>query len=125
MPSFLVPALVLILGCQLTGEVIARASGLPLPGPVLGMILLVIALALSDPLRAAVRPVAQAILAHLSLLFVPAGVGVVAHLGLFAAQGMVLALALVVSTVAAIIVGALTFTVVARIMGNRDDGPAG
>lgn len=120
MPPFLVPSLVLILGCQLIGEVIARASGLPLPGPVLGMILMVLALSLSDPLRAAIRPVAQAILAHLSLLFVPAGVGVVAHLGLFAAQGAVLALALVVSTVAAIIVGALTFTLVARLTGNHD-----
>lgn len=122
MPPFLVPAFVLILGCHLAGEVIARGTGLPLPGPVLGLVLLLAAISASDRLRSAVRPVAQGILAHLSLLFVPAGVGVVAHLGLFAEQGAVLALALVVSTVAAIIVGALTFTLVARWTGNDDDG---
>lgn len=121
MPPFLVPALVLILGCHLAGEVIARGLGLPLPGPVLGLVFLLGLITLSARLRDAVRPVAQGILAHLSLLFVPAGVGVVAHLGLFAEQGAVLALALVVSTVAAIVVGALTFTLVARWTGNRDE----
>ncbi len=121
MPSFLVPALLLIFGCQLAGEVMARGAGLPVPGPVLGLVFLLLAITLSERLRDMVRPVAQGILVHLSLLFVPAGVGVVAHLGLFAAQGAVLALALVVSTVAAIVVGALTFTVVARWTGNRDE----
>jgi putative effector of murein hydrolase LrgA (UPF0299 family) len=117
----MVPALVLILGCHLAGEVIARGLGLPLPGPVLGLMILLALIAGSARLRAVVQPVAQGILAHLSLLFVPAGVGVVAHLGLFAQQGAVLALALIVSTVAAIVVGALTFTLVARLTGNRDD----
>ena len=66
------------------------------------------------------RPVARVILANLSLLFVPAGVGIVWHLDLLQSEGVPLAFALVGSTVAAIAVGALTFRALARAMGDRD-----
>ncbi|HAV09530.1 MAG TPA: CidA/LrgA family protein [Rhodobacteraceae bacterium] len=114
----MIPALVIILGCQLAGEVISRGLALPLPGPVLGMVFLVLGLGLWPALRDAVRPTAMGLLSHLSLLFVPAGVGVVAHLDLLTAQGPALALALIVSTLAAIAVGALTFKALARWMGQ-------
>lgn len=114
-------ALILILICQLLGELAARALGLPLPGPVLGMVLLLAALVALPRLGVMVRPVAQGILAHLSLLFVPAGVGVVGHIATLGGQTGAILLAVVVSTVLAITVGALTFAAVARLTGSQDD----
>ncbi|TKD26020.1 CidA/LrgA family protein [Rhodobacter capsulatus] len=117
----MVPALAIILAFQLAGEVLSRAGHLPLPGPVLGMLAMVAALAASARLRAMIRPVAQGLLGHLSLLFVPAGVGVVAHLPTLAAHGPALAVALVASTLLAIVVGAVTFTLVAKLVGSTPD----
>lgn len=114
-------ALLILLTCQLLGEAATRSAGLPLPGPVLGMVLLVVALIAIPRLADIMRPVTQGILGHMSLLFVPAGVGVVGHAAAFGGQGLGLMLALVLSTVAAIAVGALTFAAVARATGNRDD----
>jgi putative effector of murein hydrolase LrgA (UPF0299 family) len=114
-------ALLVLLSCQLLGEVLARSGPLGLPGPVLGMLMLVVALSAVPRLAGVMRPVTQGILGHMSLLFVPAGVGVVGHAAALGGQGWGLMLALVVSTVAAISVGALTFAAVARLTGNRDD----
>ena len=116
----MIHALLAILFCQLAGEATARSLGLPVPGPVLGMVLMVAGLSLSQHLRDLVRPVAQGLLAHLSLLFVPAGVGVIGHLDRLGGQGAGLILALIASTVLAIAAGALTFAAVARLTG----GPA-
>lgn len=113
-------ALALLLGFQLAGEILARALGLGLPGPVLGMALLLAALIAVPPLAAVVRAAAQGLLAHLSLLFVPAGVGVVGHLESLGAQGGPILLAIVVSTALAIAAGALAFVAVARLTGDRD-----
>ena len=71
----------LLLALQLIGEVLVRLSGASVPGPVVGLLLLVAALFLLSPLERHVGPAADALLAHLSLLFIPAGVGVVVHLG--------------------------------------------
>lgn len=117
----MIHALLAILLCQLAGEAAARALALPVPGPVLGMILLLAAIAGSSRLATLVRPVAQGILGHLSLLFVPAGVGVVGHFRSFGADGPAILLALAVSTALAITVGALVFAAVARATGHEDD----
>ena len=114
----MIQALALLLSFQLAGEATARALSLPLPGPVLGMVALTIALAPSPRLMALMRPLAEGILAHLSLLFVPAGVGVIGHLSALGTLGPGLALAIAVSTAAAIAVGALTFAAVARLTGS-------
>ncbi|MES2844392.1 MAG: CidA/LrgA family protein [Pseudomonadota bacterium] len=117
----MIHALFALLACQLMGEAAARSLNLPFPGPVLGMILLVIALSLSPRLTATVRPLAIGILGHMSLLFVPAGVGVIGHLGALGGNGLPILLALVGSTVLAIAVGAVTFAAVARLTGQSDD----
>ncbi len=117
-------ALLLILSCQLAGEALARAAGLPLPGPVLGMIVLLGLMLASARITALVRPVAQGILAHLSLLFVPAGVGVVGHLATVGSQTLAILTAILVSTVLAIGVGALTFVAVARLTDGAGAGDA-
>lgn len=68
-------ALTLILVCQLIGEVMVAATGLPVPGPVFGMLLLLGWLFLRGGVSKSVGRVADGLLAHFSLLFVPAGVG--------------------------------------------------
>ena len=117
----MIHALVILLACQLAGEAATRGLGLPFPGPVVGMILMVAALSLIPRLADLMRPVTSGILGHMSLLFVPAGVGVVGHFAALGGQGLALMAALVASTVLAIAVGALTFAGVARLVGSRDE----
>jgi holin-like protein len=114
----MIQALALLLILQLVGETLVRLFALPLPGPVLGLVLLAAGLSLIPRLAGLVRPLAQGLLAHLSLLFVPAGVGVVGHLATFGAEGVAIAVALVVSTILALAVGALVFVAVDRLTGG-------
>ena len=104
----LLQGLAVLLLCQSAGEALARLAHLPLPGPVLGMLLLGGALAWA-PLREPVRTAAEGLLQHLSLLFVPVGVGVMTHLPLLAAQGLRIAVALVASTAVGLAVTAWVF----------------
>jgi putative effector of murein hydrolase LrgA (UPF0299 family) len=106
----MIRALTLILAFQLVGEVAARGLGLPLPGPVLGMLALLLGFRLVPRLFDMVRPVAQGLVGHLALLFVPAGVGVIGHIETLGAQVGPILVALLVSTTAAIAAGALVFT---------------
>jgi holin-like protein len=116
----MIHSLTVILLCQLVGEVVSRALAIPVPGPVIGMLLLVGLFIASPKVAALVRPTADGILRHLSLLFVPAGVGVVGHLNTLGDQGVSVALALVGSTVASIAVGAFVFVAVAKLTERPD-----
>ena len=86
-----------LLVLQTIGEILARSLHLPFPGPVVGMVLLVPAL-FWPPLRASIASVVPFLLQHLSLLFVPVGVGVVTHLGLIESAGVRLLVVIVVAT---------------------------
>jgi len=114
----MIHALALILLCQLTGEGVSRFLALPVPGPVLGLAILFVLMLASDRVAALVRPTADGILRHLSLLFVPAGVGVVGHLGSLSQYGGKLAVVLIASTALALVAGVLAFVVVARLTGH-------
>ena len=113
--------LTVLLTFQLAGEFLTRAGGLTLPGPVLGMALLLGAFVASPRLAQAVRPTAQGLLSYLSLLFVPAGVGIVGHIGRLGSDIPAILAAIVISTGLAIAVGALVFAGLARVMGVPDD----
>ncbi|MEO1276576.1 MAG: CidA/LrgA family protein [Pseudomonadota bacterium] len=106
--------LTLILVCQLAGESLVAATGLPLPGPVVGMAILFAGLCLRG-LPADLGRVADGLLGNLSLLFVPAGVGVMVHAGLLGREWLPLLAALVVSTIATV---AVTGVLMAR-LGER------
>ena len=82
---------------QSLGEMLSRGLALPFPGPVVGMVLLVLALRFA-PVRASVAVTAEFLLSHLSLLFVPVGVGVMTHLGLVGQYGGRMVLVIVLST---------------------------
>lgn len=103
----------LLLAYQLVGEVLAVGVGVPIPGPVIGMLLLLLTLVLR---RGAAAPDAAAdtLLSHLSLLFVPAGVGVVLHLHVVSEDWPAIAVALVVSTLATIAVTAWVMVLLGR-----------
>lgn len=110
----------IILAAQLVGEVLARLLTLPIPGPVIGMALLLAGFMASKSLAERILPTSQGILAHLSLLFVPAGVGVISHAEVLGTSGLALMAALVGSTLLALIAGALTFVGLARLTGSRE-----
>ena len=86
-----------LLVLQSAGELLARALSLPFPGPVVGMVLLLGAL--RWPLvREPVAACADYLLQHLSLLFVPVGVGVMTHLALVSQYGGRMPVVIVLST---------------------------
>ncbi|MCV2868469.1 CidA/LrgA family protein [Defluviimonas sp. WL0002] len=114
-------ALLVLLLCQLAGEAIARLIPAPLPGPVFGMLLMLGLFAASRRFVDFMRPLAEGILANLSLLFVPAGVGVVGHIATLGTQAATLIVAVVISTMLAIAAGAAVFVAVARMTGATDD----
>jgi holin-like protein len=96
-----------LLGLQSVGELLARGLRLPFPGPVIGMLLLLVALRW-EPVREPVAACANFLLSHLSLLFVPVGVGVMTHLGLVAQYGLRILVVIVLSTWIGLAVTALT-----------------
>ena len=106
-------AITLLLLFQLTGEAIAVLLALPIPGPVIGMGLLFAALAWRGGPSVDLRETARSLLQHLSLLFVPTGVGVMLHWQRMADEWAALLVALVASTfitiaITALVLGALT-----------------
>lgn len=99
--------LTIIFCCQLVGELVAVATGWPVPGPVIGMVLLLVGLALRGRIPDELGGVADGLIRNLSLLFVPAGVGVMQHARLIGHELVPISAALVVSTVLTIAVTGL------------------
>lgn len=102
--------LTILLACQLAGEVIARLLRLPVPGPVIGMVILFGALLLRGYVPEDVGAVTGGLLQNLSLLFVPAGVGVMLHAQLLAENWVALSVALLLSAALTIAVTGLVMT---------------
>lgn len=118
-------ALTLIFSCQLLGESLVRLLSLPLPGPVLGMLFLFLGLLLRGEIPDALGRSADTLLAHLPLLFVPAGVGVMVHWELLRASWPALLAALLIGTMVTLVVTAVTMTAVQwllrRLRGKRGE----
>ena len=94
----MLPALTSLLALQLLGEVVVRWLQWPLPGPVLGMAVLLALLAARPAWLHPMKPVSHTLLQHLSLLFVPAGVGVMLHLQRLGEEAWAIGVALLLST---------------------------
>lgn len=97
----------LILICQLIGEFTVTTLDIPFPGPVVGMVLLFVFLLLKGTVPEQLSDVSGALLNNLSLLFVPAGVGVMVHFELLGTDAWPLSIALVASTLITVAVTAL------------------
>jgi holin-like protein len=125
----------LILLCQLAGEAFVRGLNLPMPGPVIGLMLLLLLLLLRDrfavlargPLQGqgvenmGVESTSRGLLANLSLLFVPAGVGVVQKLDLIVDHGIAFLGVLAISVLITLLVTVTTFIVASRLMTREEE----
>ncbi len=103
--------------CQLAGEVLVALTHLPIPGPVCGMALLFGALVWNGRVPDDLGKTADGLLSNLSLLFVPAGTGVMLHFKLLAGDWLPLGAALIASTL-------LTIAVTAWLMARLSRKPA-
>lgn len=118
--------LFVLLSCQLAGDIIARAFSLPIPGPVIGMVLLVALLFAASRFprhgkqaTEDIEKTGTGLLAYLGLFFVPAGVGIIDHVEVLAAFDAPLAAVLVLSTLATLIVTVWVFVLMRSVSGAR------
>jgi holin-like protein len=123
--------LAVLLMFQFAGELIRAVSGLPVPGPVIGMVLLLIALVTKLPLPEGIHATSRKLLAYLGLLFVPAGAGIVTRLPLIGAHWLPIVIAVVGSTIITMVITALVMrglerlgTASWRAMGSREPSPS-
>lgn len=120
-------ALMSLIGFELIGEVLRRALHLPLPGPVIGMFLLAAVLLRRRPAqdsRNANKPsdlqrAADTLISNMGLLFVPAGVGIMAEGDLLRHEWLPIIAGVVGSTVLSLIVTALVMHHIVRIAARR------
>lgn len=116
-----------LLGCQLVGEVVVRSLGLPVPGPVLGMVLLfgVLSVRRPGPESGTLR-VADGLLRHLQLLFVPVTVGIMVHAAAIQEQWVPITGGLVLSWAAGLVtVAGLATLLVRRRSATEGTAPGG
>lgn len=114
----MIPALATLLVFQLLGEVVVMSLGLPVPGPVVGLALLLTLLVLRPATLTDIKPTVQGLLQHLSLLFVPAAVGVMQHLQRLGDEALAIGVALVASTLVCMAVSAWTMVWLMKRMGR-------
>lgn len=94
----LIMGMSVLLACQFAGELVARGLTLPIPGPVIGMVILLAGLMVRGRVPDSLRLTGEGLLRYLTLLFVPAGVGLMAHFELIGRDLWPILVALVVST---------------------------
>ena len=111
--------LTILLIYQLIGEILSQYTGLPVPGPVVGMVLLFLTLLLHGSLTESMEHSSVAFLCHLSLLFVPAGVGIMIHFQRIANEWMPITIALILSTLITMMLSALIMTGMNRLVAKR------
>jgi holin-like protein len=116
-----------LVGFQLLGELVVRVGDLPVPGPVVGMLLLFVFLRVRryDDEGSIVRA-GSALLRHLQLFFIPAGVGVVAYVGVLGRDALPIGVAMLGSWLLGLVVIGWTAVGLERLLGRpRDDLPEG
>jgi putative effector of murein hydrolase LrgA (UPF0299 family) len=111
----MIRALSILLGYQLVGEIIVRLLSWPIPGPVMGMLLLFGTLLVRGSVSHEVRATTQTLLGHLALLFVPAGVGIIPHVALLRDELLPITVTLVLSAYVTLLVTGLTLAGLLRL----------
>ena len=116
----MITGLTWLLACQLVGEVLVRLTDAPVPGPVVGMVVLFVLLRTrGSGDDATVVRAADGLLRHLQLFFVPAGVGVVVYLARIRDDAVPIVAALLVSWCAGLAVVGWTTTLLERVGSRR------
>ncbi len=88
----------IILLSLLAGNLISSSLGLPIPGNIIGMTLLLLALIFGIVKVKWIKGVAAFLLANLALFFVPVGAGMIAHFGLIGREFIPITASFVLST---------------------------
>ena len=117
----LITALTILLVFQLMGEITVRYLGLPIPGPVLGMLMLFVTLLFRKRVHESLETTASGLLEHLSLLFIPAGVGIMVHFDRIASEWLAIAVALISSTVITFVGSAGIMVLMGRFLAHPDE----
>lgn len=118
----LINGMTLLLIYQLVGEVSVRLLALPVPGPVMGMVMLFLTLMIRGRVVKTVEPASSALLSHLSLLFVPAGVGLIVHFNRLGSEWLPIGVTLLLSTIITMAVTALVMQWMTRLTVRRGPG---
>ena len=119
-------AIFTILVLQLIGEALQKYFNLSIPGPVIGLILMLLTLMMTNSkklnvlalLRTNIINTSETLLSYLSLLFVPIGVGVVMHLQLLEMQLLRILVVILIGTMSTMIFTSLVFS---KISSTRAD----
>src|SRR6478752_317213 len=115
----MITGFIVLLVCQLIGDFAVRALDVPIPGPVVGLVLLFVVLQLRRPGReSGVVRAADGLLRHLQLLFIPAGVGIIQYLPVLAGAWLPVIAGLVISWLAVLLVTAGTGVGTLRLEGR-------
>lgn len=94
----------ILFACQLIGELTVVLLNVPIPGSVVGMVLLLIGLIIRGEVPEGLRLSGEGLLKVLPLLLVPAGVGLMNHFALLSAYWSELLIALFASTLVTMLV---------------------
>lgn len=111
-----------LLGYQFAGELLARSLGWPIPGAVLGMLFLFLTLCVRKGIPDTLRHNVPRLMTHMSLLFIPAGAGILAFWPLLAERPLAMAAVLLLSTLSTLLISALTLTLLLRRQQGRKVG---
>ena len=109
-----------LLLCQFVGELLVLITGMPVPGPVVGMVLLLVVLVIFKRTPDSVRLVSEGLLRHLALLYVPAGVGLMVHLEMISQYWLAILVALLVSTFVTMLMTVLVFRLLGKFNGRAE-----
>jgi putative effector of murein hydrolase LrgA (UPF0299 family) len=107
MPVLLAIAVLFLM--QIVGEALVRLTGLPMPGPLIGMLLMLATLMAYGRVPAGLRDACHHMLKHLMLLFIPAVAGIMVYFGTMEGEWIPFLLACVAGVALTIVVTALTF----------------
>ena len=114
----MIPGLAILFAFLLAGDAASALTRIPIPGSVLGMVFLAAALKLGMLRLEAVQAAADALVENLSLLFIPAGVGLMAHFELLRQSWVALLVAWLGSTF-------LVLATVGRLQSRLDSSSSG
>jgi holin-like protein len=115
----MIRGLAILLVFQSLGEITSRILAGAVPGPVIGLLLLLGFLVIRSNIPASISVAADGLLAHLSIFFIPAAVGVMLYASALATSGAAWVLAIVLSTTAAISVTALVLRALSPRTGSE------
>lgn len=104
--------LAIILVICFIGEALNRLLNIPIPGNVIGMIILLISLLTGFIKVEAIEDITEFLLKHLAFFFVPAGIGVISSMDIIAENFLPMLAVILLSTIVVIVVTGITVQII-------------